>query len=229
MARARLVSVNVGGLRPIGRPGWDGFTAIWKEPVDGRVQVAGVNLAGDDQADRSVHGGPDKAVYSYASEDNEWWAEHLDRPVVAGTFGENLTTADIDVNGAVIGERWRVGTVVLEVSEPRQPCWKLTHKIGLLLATAAPRHPGGAPAARIGFSRFQQAFNRAGRFGAYLRIIEEGDLAAGDTIDVLDRPDHGVTIRDVGVIVTRERHRASELLAVPDLGPGWHEWAREHA
>lgn len=208
--RGRLAAVNVGRPRLLRAPG--GRTepsAIAKTAVEGRVAVRGVNLEGDDQADRSVHGGPDKAVYSYASEDYEWWEAELGRPLPWGTFGENLTTAGIDVSGAVIGEQWLVGSTRLQVSEPRQPCWKLT--------------------ATMGEPRFQQRFNRAARFGAYLRILGEGDLGAGDAVEVVDRPAHGVTIRDVGVIVTAERERVRELLAVPELGPGWHEWARAQA
>lgn len=208
--RPRLLAVNVGRPRLLQTPG--GRTepsAIAKGPVAGRVAVRGVNLDGDDQADRSVHGGPDKAVYSYASEDYAWWEAELGRPLAWGTFGENLTTAGVDVSGAVIGEQWRVGSTRLQVSEPRQPCWKLT--------------------ATMGEPRFQQRYNRAARFGAYLRILVEGDLGTGDTIEVVDRPDHGVTIRDVGVIVTAERERVAELLDVPELAPRWHEWARAQA
>lgn len=208
--RPRLLAVNVGRPRLLMAPG--GRTepsAIAKGPVAGRVAVRGVNLDGDDQADRSVHGGPDKAVYSYASEDYAWWEAELGRPLAWGTFGENLTTEGVDVSGAVIGEQWRVGSTRLQVSEPRQPCWKLT--------------------ATMGEPRFQQRYNRAARFGAYLRILVEGDLGTGDTIEVVDRPDHGVTIRDVGVIATAERERVAELLDVPQLAPRWHEWARAQA
>ena len=122
-----LVSVNVGVARQIGvsRRGRPVVRAIGKSPVTGRVTVAGVNLAGDDQADRSVHGGPEKAVYVYASEDTAWWATALGAQVAPGAFGENLTTAGVDVSGAVIGERWRIGTTELEVCQPRQPCYKL--------------------------------------------------------------------------------------------------------
>lgn len=203
----RLLSVNVGRPRLLAAPG--GRTepsAIAKEPVGGRVAVRGVNLDGDDQADRSVHGGPDKAVYSYASEDYTWWASELDRPLEPGTFGENLTTQGVDVSGAVIGEHWLVGSTRLQVAQPRQPCWKLT--------------------ATMNEPRFQQRFNRAARFGAYLRILEEGDLGVGDAVEVLERPAHGVTVRDVGVIATAERHRVAELLDVPELGPSWHDWVR---
>lgn len=202
------MSVNVGRPALIAAGPRTEPTAIRKAPVEGRVRVQGVNLAGDDQADRTVHGGPDKAVYCYAGEDNDWWATELDRVIPPGTFGENLTTEGVDVSGAVIGERWRIGSVALEVSEPRQPCWKLT--------------------AVMQIPRFQQQFNRAERFGAYLRIVEQGDLGVGDTIEVLDRPAHGVTIRDVGVIATTEHQRAGELLAIPELSPRWHDWARGH-
>lgn len=207
-ATGRVLSVNVGVPRPITAGARTATSAIWKGPVPGRVAVRGVNLAGDDQADRSVHGGEHKAVYSYAAEDNDWWASELGRAVPPGTFGENLTVAGVDVTGAVIGERWRVGSTLLEVSEPRLPCWKLT--------------------ARMDEQGFQRRFTAAGRFGAYLRIVTEGDVGAGDEVEVLDRPDHGVTIGDVGVIYSTDRHRSRELLAVPQLSDEWHTWARQH-
>jgi MOSC domain-containing protein YiiM len=125
-------------------------------------------------ADRSVHGGPDKAVYAYAAEDLAWWAEALDRPVQPGTFGENLTTVGMDLAGAVVGERWAVGTTVLEVTQPRIPCYKL----GI----------------RMGDPQFPRRFAAAGRPGAYLRIIDGGAIAAGDTIRVISRPTHDVTV-----------------------------------
>jgi hypothetical protein len=104
----RLLSVNVGRPAEVGtRRGRPVRSAIGKAPVHGRVAVAGVNVAGDDQADRQVHGGPDKAVYAYAAEDAAWWAGELGRPLAPGAFGENLTVEGVDVTGAVIGERWR--------------------------------------------------------------------------------------------------------------------------
>src|SRR4051795_13683330 len=101
------------------------MSSIGKTPVEGRVRVAGVNVEGDDQADRRVHGGPDKAIYAYASEDIAWWAAELGRELGPGAFGENLTTEGVDVSGAVVGERWRVGSVLLEFAQPRLPCFKL--------------------------------------------------------------------------------------------------------
>ncbi|HET8568476.1 MAG TPA: MOSC domain-containing protein [Candidatus Limnocylindria bacterium] len=174
----RLVSVNVGRPRPVERLGTLRRSAIWKEPVAGRVAVRGVNVEGDDQGDRRVHGGPDQAVYAYAREDYEWWERELGQALAPGTFGENLTTEGVDVSGAAAGERWRVGSAVLEVTKPRLPCWKL----GM----------------RMGDEAFIDRFAQAARFGAYLRIVREGEVGAGDEI-VVERSGAGATVRDVGV------------------------------
>jgi MOSC domain-containing protein YiiM len=175
-----VVSVNVGRPRRVDWHGREVETAIWKEPVVGRVVIEGVNLAGDGQADLRVHGGRDKAVYSYAVEDYAWWSSQLGREMEPGMFGENLTVAGIDLSGAAIGSRWRVGTALLEITQPRFPCFKL----GI----------------RMGDAGFVKEFERAARFGAYLRIVEEGDIGGGDEIVVLatTRPD-APTIRDVGI------------------------------
>ena len=118
----RVVSVNVGRPRQV--PWHDRVvtTAIWKQPVSGRVRATGVNVDGDDQADRRVHGGPTKAIYAYATEDHAWWAEQLGFSLEPGTFGENLTIAGVDISAVVVGERWRIGTAELEVTSPRTPC-----------------------------------------------------------------------------------------------------------
>ena len=173
----RLISVNVGLPREVDTGQRVVETAIWKAPVEGRVKVRHDNLDGDRQADLTVHGGPDKAVYAYAIEETRLWEEELGRQLGAGAFGENLTTEGVDVSGAVLGERWRVGTTLLEVVQPRLPCFKL----GL----------------KMGDPTFLKRFARASRPGAYLKIIEEGDLGAGDRIevDLGGRPDHGVSVR----------------------------------
>jgi MOSC domain-containing protein YiiM len=202
----RLLSVNVGRPRELEFQGKLVTSSIWKVPVEGPVRVRGVNLEGDDQADREVHGGPDKAVYSYAIEDVRWWEGELGRTLELSAFGENLTTSGIDVSDAFIGERWEVGTALLEVSEPRAPCWKL----GVKMEDAA----------------FPKKFTKAQRPGAYLRIVREGVLAANDPIRVADRPGHGVRVRDVFRIYTRERKNARLLLEVPELSEDWKEWAR---
>src|SRR3954469_15767090 len=161
-------SVNVGVPRPVGTRGHTVWTAIWKDPAEGRVPLRGVNLRGDDQADRSVHGGPDKAVYAYAAEDTEWWEAELGRALGPGAFGENLTVRGLGVSEAVIGERWAVGSTLLEVAQPRLPCFKL----GI----------------RMGDPRFLKRFTEAGRPGAYLRVVEEGDIGAGEPSEAAGSP-----------------------------------------
>jgi MOSC domain-containing protein YiiM len=203
----KLVSVNVGRARDFEYNGRPARSAIWKSPVVGRIAVRGVNLDGDEQADRKAHGGPDKAVYAYAVEDLRWWEQQIGRSLAYGEFGENLTTEGIEVNDALVGERWRVGSAVLEVSEPRIPCWRF--------------------AVRMGDQMFPRRFTEASRPGPYLRIIAEGDAGAGDEIRVVERPDHGVTIRDVFRIYTRDRAEAARLLAVPRMSESWRRWAED--
>ena len=130
MTHATVETVNVGEPQPVELEGHTVWTAIWKRPVEGRVPLRGVNLRGDDQADRTVHGGPDKAVYAYGLEDTEWWEAELGRPLGPAAFGENLTRAGLPVSEAVIGERWAVGSTLLEVAQPRLPCFKLGLRMG---------------------------------------------------------------------------------------------------
>jgi len=205
VAHGSVLSVNVGLPREIEWHGKRATTAIWKAPVDGPVLVGEENLAGDEQADRSVHGGIDKAVYAYAREDAEWWEGETDRPIDLGGFGENLTLRGVDVSRALIGERWSIGSALLEVAQPRIPCWKL--------------------GARMGDRGFPRRFLAADRPGAYLRVIEQGSLAVGDDVVVVHRPTHHLTTARVAAIYHRERERANELLAVPELSSGWHVWA----
>ena len=128
--QGNVLSVNVGGIRDFEYDGHQAVSAIWKSPVSGRVAARGVNLQGDDQADRNAHGGPDKAVYAYAIEDTRWWETELASVLEYGQFGENLTTEGIDITNALVGEHWAIGSVVLEVSEPRLPCWRLGVRMG---------------------------------------------------------------------------------------------------
>src|SRR3954452_11906758 len=119
-----VLSVNVGQVAEF-HAGRAKRSAIVKAPMAGRAGVRGVNVVGDDQADRRVHGGPEQAVYAYARESYEWWEGELGRELAPGIFGENLTLEGIDVDGAVIGERWAIGSTLLEVTSPRIPCAKL--------------------------------------------------------------------------------------------------------
>lgn len=205
---ASVLSVNAGSVRTVRYNGKDVTTGIFKQPVAGSVAVGGVNLAGDDQADRSVHGGPDRAVYAYASEDYAWWNRELDRDVPPGTFGENLTTQGVDVHAALIGERWRIGSVVLQVTTPRFPCYKLAMKMD--------------------DPTFVKRFSAALRLGSYMSIVTEGTLERGDAIEVVHRPSHAMTIAEMSKIYLFERQRLRELL-VPDIPDEWRQWIVEHA
>lgn len=204
---AEVLSVNVGMVREFEFNGRPARSAIWKSPVRGRVAVRGVNLAGDEQADRKAHGGPDKAVYAYAIEDYRWWEDTLGRALEHGELGENLTTQGVDVNGARVGEHWRIGSVLLEVSEPRVPCWRL--------------------GVRMHDASFPKRFFEALRPGAYLRIVEEGDLGAGDAVEVVDKPTSGLTVQDVFRIFSRDRSEAGRILATPRMSAAWKAWARK--
>jgi MOSC domain-containing protein YiiM len=185
------------------------MSAIFKAPVEGRVRVEGVNVAGDEQADRRVHGGPDKAVYAYASEDTAFWEGELGRELGPGAFGENLTTEGVDVSGAVVGERWRIGTVELEVCQPRLPCAKL----GI----------------RLGDPKMVRRFGEARRPGAYLRIVTEGELGAGDEVELISRPEHGVTVRDVSAAILLDESLLTFAASAPELPASLADWMRERA
>jgi MOSC domain-containing protein YiiM len=208
ITRGKVLSVNVGLPREFAYNGRPARSAIWKSPAAGRVAARGVNLAGDDQADRRAHGGPDKAVYAYAVEDLGWWAQQIGRPLQYGELGENLTTEGIDVNGALVGERWAIGTTMLEVAEPRVPCWRL--------------------GVRMNDKLFPRRFTEALRPGALLRILVEGDVGAGDEIQVLSRPDHDLTIRDVLRIYAFDRQEVGRLLAIPGMSESWRRWAEQY-
>jgi MOSC domain-containing protein YiiM len=196
---ASIVSVNVGRPRTVSWGGRSVTSAIWKEPVGGAVTLAGVNFDGDDQADRRVHGGADKAVYAYAVEDYEWWSATTG-PLVAGTFGENLTTSGINLTDSLIGDRWQVGSAVLEVAQPREPCYKL----GI----------------RMDDEQFPGKFAAAGRPGVYLRIVTPGAVAAGDRVDIDPAARPAVRIRSLS---TDEIEEAvlRQAVADPRVPDGW--------
>lgn len=203
----QVVSVNVGTRRTVEWHGRSVETGIWKSPVSGRVAVRGVNVDGDEQVDLRVHGGDDKAVYAYAAEDYEWWSSKLGRELEPGTFGENLTVSGFDPSDAVIGTHWRVGTVVLQVTQPRLPCFK----IGM----------------RMGDAGFVDQFEAAARFGTYLRIVDAGDVGPGDAVELEKLAGDGITVRELGM-ANRGIDAAfvERVLVDPDVPDGWHQWAR---
>ena len=198
---ARVDSVNVGRPKLLLINGQPNKTGIDKQPIDGPVELRDDAVAGDAVVDREYHGGYDKAVYAYASEDYAWWSGELGRELGPGAFGENLTTSGIAIADARIGERWRVGSALLEVSEPRQPCSTL--------------------GAKMGDQRFVRRFAKALRLGTYMRIIEPGVVAAGDAIDVVDRPDHEVTVGLLGRVLFEDSSLGPQVLAAGALTDAW--------
>ena len=200
-----LIAVNVGRPAPLAVGDDVVRSGIVKRPAPGPVAVGSTGLAGDEQADRLNHGGPYKAAYAYAREDAAFWEAEIGRPLEPGAFGENLTLAGVDITGARIGERWRIGSAEFEVSGPRVPCSKL----------------GG----RMGDPRFPKRFVLAGRPGAYLSVAVPGTLQAGDAIAVVDQPDHDVTVGLVFEIALRDRARLAELDAArADMNPELLSW-----
>ena len=155
-----------------------GVTAIDKRAVEGPVQVYALGLTADLQADRKHHGGESKAVYAYSQEDAAYWEAELGEAVPPGRFGENLRVAGIEASRAVVGERWQIGAaVVLEVTCPRTPCRIFAQYMGQ--------------------PRWVARFAAAGRLGTYLRVIKRGTIQAGDAIEIVHRPEHGVTVADI--------------------------------
>lgn len=199
---AQVLSVSVG--RPETGPwtGRVGRSAIRKRPRSGPVAVRRGGLEGDSVCDLTFHGGVDKAVYAFAREQLDHWQTELGRPVPDGHFGENLTTTGIDLEAALLGERWRVGTALVEVATVRTPCRVFAGWMALT---------GYDDAGWI------KRFTAHGRSGAYLRVVEEGVVERGDPLEVVHRPEHEVTVSTAFRAFTTDRHRLPELLVVDGL------------
>ena len=207
---ARVQSINVTSVVHQGEwTGSEGRTGIDKRSVVGSIEFKNNGVAGDRIIDTNVHGGYDQAVYAYAREDALWWEKEIGELIPAGRFGENLTTEGIDVNAALVGEQWKIGSVILEVSQPRIPCrvfagfWKRATLI--------------------------KDFTQAGRPGAYLRIIQEGTAQAGDAIEVIYKPDHSISIKDLFSAKSGERSKINEIKVVPQLSTEFKEWSEKIA
>ena len=214
---ASIQSVNVGQARPM-RHRETSVTGIDKRPVSGPVDVrapgpigvAGSGLAGDTICDLRHHGGDDQAVYAYAREDLDVWAAELGRELPSGTFGENLTTAGLDLTGARIGERWQVGDqLVLEVSVPRIPCRTF--------------------AGWLGERGWVKTFTQRAVPGTYLRVVVPGPVRAGDRVGVVHHPDHEVTVGFVFRALTTESDLLPDILAADALPAEAKEFARRRA
>lgn len=206
----KLLSVNVGLPREIEWKGKLVRTSIFKAPVPGRVRITQLNLVGDQQSDLSVHGGIDKAVYAYPSEHYSFWRQELlgiDLPW--GGFGENFTTDGLLEEAVHIGDRFRVGSAEFVVTQPRMPCFKLG----------------------IRFSRTDiiKRFLQSGRSGFYFAVLKEGEVTAGDSMELLKRDEYGVTVADVVNLYRRDAtnqdllRRVSEL---PSLPKSWRDYFR---
>jgi MOSC domain-containing protein YiiM len=190
---ARVLSINITSVVHQGEwTGSEGRTGIDKRSVAGPIEFKNNGVVGDRIIDTHVHGGYDQAVYAYAYEDAQWWEKEI---------GEEIT--------ALVGEQWKIGSVILEVSQPRIPCrvfagfWKRATLI--------------------------KDFTQAGRPGAYLRIIQEGTATAGDLIEVIYKPDHAVSISDLFSAKSGERAKINEIKGVPQLSQGFKEWAEKIA
>jgi len=202
-ADMKLISVNVGLPRVVMSNGDPVSTGIFKEPVAGRVMLRTLNLDGDRQADLSVHGGPSKAVYAYPSEHYDYWKRELPGMALSwGMFGENFTSAGLFESELNIGDKFRVGSAVVMVTEPRMPCYKLGIKFGR--------------------SDIVKRFLASERTGFYFAVLQEGEVGAGDPIELMEKSERSVRVNDITQLYTREKRnvellrRAIEVEALPE-------------
>ena len=213
MSAIVLASIQVGQPGTHGRAdATDPFdaewtTAIFKQPVAGAVSVRRTGIAGDGQADLSVHGGPDKAICAYAAEHYPFWQAELERPdFAAGAFGENFTVDGANERSLCLGDVFRVGGIAVQVSQPRTPCWKLARKWRIKTLTAR--------VIETGFT------------GWYFRVLEDGEVAAGATFELQDRPHADWSLQRANDVMHHRKmdaEAAAELAAVPALAASWRE------
>jgi MOSC domain-containing protein YiiM len=186
-------------------------TGIFKEPVRGRIMLRTLNLDGDGQADLVNHGGIHRAVYAYPIENYDYWRRELGRTdFTFGQFGENFTVEGMLEDSVCIGDVFRVGDALVEVSQPRPPCFKLGIKMGM--------------------PRFPKLFLGSGRVGFYLRVLEEGEVSAGDTFDLIESDPERMTVREMSHLLffdLEDLEGAERALRIRALSPGWHDSFRE--
>jgi MOSC domain-containing protein YiiM len=209
----RLISLNTGGPREVQANGHAVRTSIWKSPREGRLGVATLNIDGDEQSDLTVHGGAYKAVYCYSSEHYAYWREQLpgmDLPW--GVFGENLTTEGLIETDVCIGDRMQIGTAEFQVTQPRQPCFKL----GI----------------RFGRDDMIKRFLASGRSGFYVSVVREGDVARGDDIRIVERAAGSMSVSDIFALYFDDEGKEEEVrraAGLAGLPPGWRDHFRERA
>jgi MOSC domain-containing protein YiiM len=204
----KIISLNVGLPRLVLREGEPVSTGIFKEPIDGRVMMRTLNLDGDRQADLSLHGGPSKAVYVYPAEHYDFWKRELpEMDLPWGMFGENFTTTGLLEAEINIGDKFRIGSAEVMVTQPRMPCYKLGLKFG---------RPD-----------IIKRFLQSERTGFYLAVLKEGEVGAGDEFEPLARDAHDVRVSDITRLYTREKHNAAllrqaiEVEALPESWRGY--------
>jgi MOSC domain-containing protein YiiM len=207
----RIVSVNVSRPRLVVWNGQTVSTGIYKVPVKSRIMLRTLNLDGDRQADLTVHGGPTKAAYVYPSEHYSYWQGELPGTELPwGMFGENFTTEGMNESNVNIGDRFRVGSAEVMVTEPRLPCYKLGIKFGR--------------------TDIIKRFLASGRSGFYLSVEREGEVGAGDVIDLIKRDENNVTVADIPRLYVRDKHDVETMrraIAVEALPEGWRDHFRQ--
>lgn len=206
----KIISLNVGLPRLAVYKGTTIQTGIFKKPVSGPVMLRTLNLDGDKQADLSVHGGPYKAVYAYPSEHFEYWRRELASMILPwGSFGENFTTSGLDEADIHVGDRFRIGSAIVVVRQPRMPCYKL--------------------AARFQRDEIIEEFLASGRSGFYFSVEQEGEVAEGDSVELLSREAPGITIDEMNRLFVREKYNQDLLqkaIATPALPESWRDYFR---
>jgi MOSC domain-containing protein YiiM len=203
MPTARVISLNRGQIADLVVGGKPDRSAIDKRPVPGPADLGPLGLEGDEQADKKHHGGADQALYAYSRDDLDWWTEQLSRELPNGIFGENVTTAGIDISAALIGETWQLGAAIVQVTAARIPCVTFRSWMDV---------PG-----------WVKRFAAAGRPGAYLRVLTPGRVQAGDELTVLDRPSQAVTVTESMRAYYGDRDLMRRLLTVEGRGSKWDE------
>jgi MOSC domain-containing protein YiiM len=207
----QLLSVNIGLPQTVTWKGRTVTTGIFKAPVNSRVQMRRLNLDGDRQADLAVHGGPDKAVYAYPGEHYTYWrGEFPGMELPWGMFGENFTVAGLSEETVNIGDRFRIGSGIIMVTQPRVPCYKL--------------------AAKFGREDIIKRFLVSGRSGFYCKVLQEGEVGAGDAIEAVSRDGHTVTVADIARLYNGQSddldllRRAAQIEALPE---GWRDYFQQ--
>ena len=205
---AHVVSINVGLPRIVMNDGEPVSTGIFKEPVSGSVKVRTLNLDGDRQADLLVHGGPDKAVYAYPSEHYDYWKREIPEITLPwGMFGENFTTAGLSESEVSIGDKFRVGSAIVRVTQPRLPCYKLGVKFGC--------------------PDIIQKFLASERTGFYFSVLQEGETKTGDALELIEKSAQSVRVIDVTQLYARDKNNIEMLrraVAAEALPESWKEY-----